>query len=385
MNNGGWPLVQLGEVIKLSADRVPVSVDQEYPNFGIYSFGRGLFVKPPIQGAASSAAVLFRAKANQFVYSRLFAFEGAYGTVPEELNGYFVSNEFPLFDCDTMRLLPSYLGWYFRNPRVWPDVARLTTGMGNRRQRIQPASLFTYTIPLPPLEEQRRIVGTIASLANKVAESSLNIKSLDESTEAMLLSAYRQIIHDAPRRCFGDVAPLMRRPAIVDPSGVYPQVSVRSFGRGTFHNPPLLGSEITWEKPHLVKLGDILISNIKAWEGAIAVAREEDDGRYGSHRYLTFVPKPGLATGPFLCFHLLTSQGLLHVGAASPGSADRNRTLSSKAMLAIPVPVPPFEKQLWFDRIQAKVADAQRIQAESTRIRDSLLPSILDRAFKGGL
>jgi type I restriction enzyme R subunit len=54
-----------------------------------------------------------------------------------------------------------------------------------------------------------------------------------------------------------------RRPRI-------PSIAVRSFGRGTFHKPPLNGNEVTWEKPFLVKAGDILVSNIKAWEGALA-------------------------------------------------------------------------------------------------------------------
>lgn len=211
------------------------------------------------------------------------------------------------------------------------------------------------------------------------------IQQVDEMTKAMLMAAYRRITANTPRRRFGDVAPLTRRPAVVDPAQSYPQVSVRSFGRGTFHNPPLLGSEITWEKPHLVKAGDILISNIKAWEGAIAVAREEDNGRYGSHRYLTFVPVDGVATASFLCFHLLTPEGLLHVGEASPGSADRNRTLSSKAMLDISVPMPQFDKQLWLDRLQTKALAARRIRSEAAGARQAILPSILDRAFKEAL
>jgi len=67
MSNKNWPLVPLGEVLTKSNDRVSVSVDGEYPKFGIYSFGRGLFAKPPILGSSSSATMFFRAKANQFV------------------------------------------------------------------------------------------------------------------------------------------------------------------------------------------------------------------------------------------------------------------------------------------------------------------------------
>ena len=62
----------------------------EYPNLGIYSFGRGLFAKPSISGATTSAPKLFRVRSGQFIYSRLFAFEGAFGVVPEHMDGWYV-------------------------------------------------------------------------------------------------------------------------------------------------------------------------------------------------------------------------------------------------------------------------------------------------------
>ena len=178
---------------------------------------------------------------------------------------------------------------------------------------------------------------------------------------------------------------LTRRLVSVDRQQSYLQVTVRSFGRGTFHKPALAGSDITWQQPYLVKAGDILIINIKAWEGAIAVAKPEDGGRVGSHRYLTCVSVPGVATARFVCFHLLTSEGLYDIGEASPGSADRNRTLNSKALLRIPIPVPPFEQQVWFDQLCHQADALKRLQTETAAELNALLPSVLDKAFKGEL
>ena len=131
-----WPMVPLVDVLRQVVDSHPVRTDQIYPNFGIYSFGRGLFAKPPISGAVTSAKSLYRARKGSFVYSRLFAFEGAYGLVPEEFDGCFVSNEYPMFECDLSRLLASYLAAYFKTPGVWEQTAQLSTGMGDRRRRI---------------------------------------------------------------------------------------------------------------------------------------------------------------------------------------------------------------------------------------------------------
>jgi type I restriction enzyme S subunit len=222
-------------------------------------------------------------------------------------------------------------------------------------------------------------------LAARVNEAQRLREEINNDLNRMLLSAYHSIADNAERKPLEEVAPLTRRAASIDIETVYPQIAVRSFGRGTFHQPDLNGIDITWQKPYLVKAGDILISNIKAWEGAIAVVSDNDDGRFGSHRYLTCVPTPNVATSRFVCFHLLTPKGLLTIGEASPGSADRNRTLGAKALMQIPIPTPPIEKQLWFDELYAKVNALRELQSTSGEELSALMASVLDRAFKGEL
>ena len=116
----------------------------------------------------------------------------------------------------------------------------------------------------------------------------------------------------------------------------------------------------------MVKAGDILISNIKAWEGAIAVAAIGDDGRVGSHRYLTCVPRPSVATARFVCFYLLTPEGLHEVGEASPGSADRNRHLAQRHCFKFRSST-SFEHQLWFDRLYEELNAIKNTSSQDSR------------------
>ncbi|MBA3736393.1 MAG: hypothetical protein H0W90_14555 [Actinobacteria bacterium] len=153
----GWTHTSLGEVLTPAPDEVIVDPATSYPNLGILSFGRGLFEKPPIDGAQTSAKKLFRVHADQFIYSRLFAFEGAYGVVDESFDGYYVSNEFPCFDVDTRRVHPRFLAAYFRSPSVWEALAIRSKGLGVRRQRVQPEAILDYEIWLPSLAEQNQI------------------------------------------------------------------------------------------------------------------------------------------------------------------------------------------------------------------------------------
>lgn len=47
--------------------------------------------------------------------------------------------------------------------------------------------------------------------------------------------------------------------------------------------------------------------------------------------------------------------------------------------------MPEYDKQDWFNRLQAKVAAMLAAQKDAESELDALLPSILDKAFKGEL
>jgi type I restriction enzyme S subunit len=321
-----WPTVRLGEVLALDRERVSVDAGTSYPMVGVLSFGRGLFDREPIENGQTSYKYFYRLKPEHVVMSQLFGWEGALALSDDNFSGKYVSPQFPTFTCNPQMLDRQFLGRLMQQKAFWDDLGSRTSGMGDRRRTLTPDALFACEIPLPPLAEQQQIVARIAELATRIQKTSNLYKEVESDLGYILMSAYHQIADNAPRRPMKEVAPLNRRQVQASIEEMYPSVAVRSFGRGTFHKPPLTGAEITWQKLFLVKSGDILISNIKAWEGAIAVASEEDDGYFGSHRYLTCEPIPGVASSIFVCFHLLTPEGLHAVGEASPGSADRNRT-----------------------------------------------------------
>jgi type I restriction enzyme, S subunit len=92
-----------------------------------------------------------------------------------------------------------------------------------------------------------------------------------------------------------------------------------------------------------------------------------------------------VTTSEFLRFYFLTDEGLEKLGEASPGGAGRNRTLGLEALGKIKVPIPSIEKQLWFDALQSKITTLKQIKSQKRIDMDALLPSILDKAFRGEL
>ncbi len=374
-----FPLVPLAEVLVERRERIGSVDADELPLLGV-SNQEGLHRSGKERIADMSR--YFRVERDWFAYNPMRINVGSIGWAETDEQTGVISPDYVVFSCGE-RVLPR-LVYLFLRSRTGLDAINFETA-GSVRERLYFEALGRVKFPLPPLAEQRRIVARVEAIAARVTEARRHQVDSDQEISLLLMNFYRRITEGAPVRPLSEVAPLTRRPVSVDPDAQYPQIAARSFGRGTFHQPTLSGSDVTWQKPFRVHAGDILISNIKAWEGAIAVVKPEDDGRYGSHRYLTCVPIAGVATARFVCFHLLTPEGLHHVGEASPGSADRNRTTGSKALMQIPVPVPPIADQLRFDALQAKADALRGLQAETAAELDALLPAVLAKAFAGEL
>lgn len=375
-----WPSVPLGELLKPSSDRVQLDPDQTYAQVTARLWGKGLALRGLVKGSEIAAAQQNRVSTNQFVISKIDARHGAFGIVPAELDGAVVSNDFPAFDVDPEKALPEYVAWVARTAWFIAICKSASEGSTNR-VRLKESRFLAQSIPLPSIAEQQAIVARLNVAAVTVAKRGNAAALVAAEVEATLRAAFVRIIADAPRAAMGEIAPLVRRPVVIDLDASYPELGVRSFGKGTFHKPSLPGIEVGTKKLFTVEAGDLVFNIVFAWEGAVAVAAEADAGRVGSHRFLTCVPDPDKATSEFLRFWFLGEEGMLALGQASPGGAGRNRTLGIKALEASKVPVPSLDSQLWFDSLQSKARAAKAAQAEATAHLDQLLPAMLNEAF----
>ena len=374
----GWPVVALGEVVRHRKEFVTIQPDETYSRCRVQTSARGIVLRDRVPGDAIKTKKQQVCRAGEFLVAEIDAKLGGYGIVPDELDGAIVSSHYFLFEVEERHLLRRFLHWYCQTSNFLEQVnARGSTNYA----AIRPGNVLTYTIPLPSLVEQHRIVTNLDKVGALAAERSKVIEAAERDAKAMLSNAFRQIIDGAPYRPMAEVAPLVRRAVEIDPAQSYPELGVRSFGRGTFHKPALDGSKLTWQKLFLIQEGDLVFSNIKAWEGAFAVAKPEDHNWVGSHRYLICVPVEDSVTANFVWFYLQSREGLEKVAAASPGSADRNRTFGQKALAATKVPVPPIDRQLWFDRLQKQVRQVEIMRGSVGQDVGALLPAMLHGVF----
>lgn len=87
-------------------------------------------------------------------------------------------------------------------------------------------------------------------------------------------------------------------------------------------------------------------------------------------------------TAGFLAYYLLSEVGLEKVGAASPGTADHNRTLSRGNLARIEVPTPSLSIQQSYGRLRVAVAGLRLEHAAIRAADDALLPAMLERIFR---
>lgn len=377
----GWPLVRLGEVISQRKDFIEIAPDETYARCRVQTSARGIILRDRVAGAEIKTKRQQVCRTGEFLVAEIDAKLGGYGIVPEELDGAIVSSHYFLFEVDETKLLRGFLDWYSRTPDFLEQVkARGSTNYA----AIRPSNVLGYLMPLPPLAEQQRIVARLDRVAGLVAARERATAAMEADMQAMLAKAFARCIEDAPRRPMAEVAPLIRRPVEIQPDTDYTEIGVRSFYNGIFHRRMMPGSEFSWQHLFWIKEGDLVFSNLMAWEKAIAVAEAHDEGTVGNHRMLTCEANPELATPGFLLAYFRTPEGFSSVVGNSPGTIARNKTLSSKKLPAIEVPVPPLETQRRFDRLQAKARRIRTIRAASALDADALIPALLHQVFGAG-
>lgn len=378
----GWSEVAMGEVLDVEIDAVSVDPAERYPFAGVYGFGRGLFVRDSLKGSDTTYSHFHRLHEGQLVMSQPKGWEGAITVVPKEFEGRFLSSVFPTFRPREARLSPAFLRLVTKCKWLWDALFEKSNGIGARRNSIYPAQLLEVTIPLPPLSEQQRIVAHLDAIESRLTRAQKLREEQEHELQAALRSAFHRLEAHAEWKPMGQIAPLVRREVTVDPEGSYPELGIRSFGRGTFHKPNVLGLETT-KRLFEIQSGDLVFNNVFAWEGAVAVAKPEDHGRVGSHRFITCVCDDERAKPDYLQFYFLTKDGLEKLGKASPGGAGRNRTLGIGKLAEIQVPVVSLAEQTEFKKLQDLRSKLRAEAAQSAQRTAALLPSLLDCIFTG--
>jgi len=166
----GWSTVRLGEVAVPIQRRVEVVPGSSYRTLGVKWWGQGAYERDIIDGSQTAATFLNEVREDDLIINKIWVRHGSVAIVSSQVSGCAGSNEFPTFQLEPDRVLPRWLHWYTKTRDLWAKCAALSQGTSGKN-RIRPERFLTVEIPLPPLNEQQRIVAKIEHLAAKIDET----------------------------------------------------------------------------------------------------------------------------------------------------------------------------------------------------------------------
>lgn len=373
-----WSTVALGEVIDHRKEFIIIDDLETYRRPRVQLHAQGIVLRDAVPGAEIKTKKQQVARAGEFLVAEIDAKVGGFGIVPDELDGSIVSSHYFLYSHRPDCLDNRYLGWFVKTRAFRQQVE--AQGSTNYAA-IRPSDVLRYEIPLPPLDEQRQVATHLDALAEKILQVEEHLDAVEQDAEHLLAIRFRDTIGDAPLLPMTKIAPLVRREIGIDPNAIYTELGVRSFYKGTFRRRTVPGVEFSWQKLYRINSGDLVFSNIMAWEQAIAIAKPEDNGCVGNHRMLTCEAKPDCVVPGFLWYYFTTPEGFDKIYAASPGTSARNRTMTVPSLMAIEAPIPPLAVQFSFDRLQAEVVALKAKHASIRAANSALLPATLERVF----
>ncbi|MEN6486150.1 MAG: restriction endonuclease subunit S [Syntrophobacteraceae bacterium] len=378
-----WPMVRLGEVLIRSAESAVISPDVEYCEITVKLWGKGVVLRGMVSGAQISGSRRFVARTGQFILSRIDARNGATGIVPTELNGALVTNDFPLFNLDRERVDAAFLGWLSKTQKFVRLCMRASEGTTNR-VRLQEERFLSLEIPLPPLSEQQRIVRWIEEIATKITEAQSLRKKAVQEAEALVTSKHIQLAGERKKR-IGEILRLHEDAVLVLPQGSYPQLGVKSFGAGLFKKSPVSGTETTYKRFNRLFDGAFVLSQVKGWEGAVAVCPTDLAGSFVSPEYRTFRCIERELRPGYLANLVRTTWFWKRLSHATHGVGARRERTRPEQFLELELPMPNVDQQAQAERMFEKINLLKHLQANTTTELDAMLPSALDQAFMGKL
>lgn len=367
---------RLDDVVEFARTPIEIQPNNEYSRIGIYSWGNGHFVREPANGVDLGKMTYFEFPKPSLVFSNIQAWEGAVALVGEQDASTVCSSRFyPYVPRDEATVSLRFLFEFFRSALGRQIMRHASSGTQVRNKLLSRARIEAALVPVPSRAQQDHIADHLDSLA----QFSPAIPKNRDST-AVLSSLISRVASNSPKVRIGSLIERSRTWIDIDPASPYAPVGVRGFGRGMIRYPLVNGDELSKMRYYRLVPGSLLVSNIKAWEGAVCTVGSADGARVASNRFLQYRASDSTSLH-WLHRYLLTPAGIHLLGEASPGSADRNRTLSMDTFESIEVPLPDLQTRILVERTATlfdSVADAQH---RRNTIAEAILPAARNEIF----
>lgn len=383
----GWRSVTVGEVVRQVRRPVDVRRDDLYRLLGMRWYGGGPFLRETVQGSEIKAKRLFLVRRRDFIYNRLFAWKGSFGVIGTDLEGCYVSGEFPLFECELDALVPEFLDLVFDRPEVWFQIEKESTGStATSRNRWKEEQFLQWHVELPSPSEQRRIVDLLDSIVVASDAAKALVCSARQACARLrdnLISGSTQRLSELLLEIDGGLSPVTEgRPPAAGERAVLKLSAIRS-GRFLPAECKAIAPNVKMPQKAAVRAGDVLItrSNTSDRVGDVALVDEDNPRLFLSDLTLRLHPRREILSPAYLAEALLTSAARAQIEGSARGTSGSMKKISRSLIRTFDIPVPPIEEQ---EKVVALIAAARNLEVASdvqagalSRLRSSVLTGVL--------
>lgn len=288
------------------------------------------------------------------------------------------------------RVEPQFLRHLLRSDRFHLAFMATVAGVGGSLLRARPTGVAKIPVPLPPLDEQRRIAAILDQADELRAKRRAAIAHLDSLTEAIFLEMFGDDLADlgawveldefVPKErpiCYGILKPGP------DLEGGRPYVRVVDMKGGAIDASGVRRTtheiDAQYRRSRLAA-GDLLMS-IRGHVGRLAIVPPELDGANITQDSARISLDSVDARFALAFLRLPISQNWMRRN--TKGAAVRG--LNIRDLRRLPIPQVGLERQLVFAAQAGEIADVGAVTAAQTADLDALFASLQARAFAGEL
>lgn len=185
----GWEIVELEELFDLTIQNEKAgSFDKDkIITVKLHTLG---VVKNERTDTLTGGANYFHRKAGDFIFSKIDFLNGAFGIVPNELDGFCSSSDIPSFSFKPESNANFFMYWLKAN---YLDFKIERAGTSNTLKRISPKALFAMQLPIPLPEEQQAIADCLSSLDKLISEENEQIDRLKDHKKGLMQQLFPKI------------------------------------------------------------------------------------------------------------------------------------------------------------------------------------------------
>lgn len=386
-----WEKVKLSTALKQIKNTFDIQKGVIYKQITVSKNGN-IILREEKSGDLIGTKKQTKVKAGWFIYSRLGLPDGAFGLIPQNLDGAIVTGDMPVFEIDYNLILSDYLNYMLRNSVVL-DFFK-SKFKGSAQSRVREPLFLSLEIPLPPLPEQKRIVKKIKEIEERAKKIKI-IKGREFNySETLLEEIFLNLILDGwPRVKLGN--PEIAR---TGSGGTPDKGNPKYYKNGKIiwlksgelqNNINILDSEekITEEaidnsSAKLFPSGSVLIAMYGATVGKVGILSIPASI---NQAVAAIIPIENKLYNKYL-FYFLKS---LRKDLLKSGFGGAQPNISQTVVKNILVPVPSLDKQKnlvkHFEDIKEKISKLDNEIKKSFDYANALMPSVLSKAFNGEL